>query len=156
MSDTNLPAVSAIEGELLGPESHVSGWRCEDKLALVGMTVERVELDAERETMTLHGTKGGAAVKAYLETEGDCCSQTWIESVIEEDALIGRTIIAVEDLELSAPFNGNEKTVHDKYEDSMEFYGFAMRTERGKCVIDYRNSSNGYYGGDIRVRLVPV
>lgn len=31
----------------------------------------------------------------------------------------------------------------------IQYYGFHIRTENGDCTIDYRNQSNGYYGGNL-------
>ena len=33
--------------------------------------------------------------------------------------------------------------------DEVEFYGLSIKTDKGEIVIDYRNSSNGYYGGSL-------
>ena len=33
--------------------------------------------------------------------------------------------------------------------DVLQFYGFKITTTRGVCVIDFRNESNGYYGGEL-------
>lgn len=29
------------------------------------------------------------------------------------------------------------------------FYGYQLTTNKGHCTISYRNSSNGYYGGNL-------
>ena len=34
-------------------------------------------------------------------------------------------------------------------EDVIQFYGFKVSTDKGVLVIDYRNESNGYYGGSL-------
>ena len=33
--------------------------------------------------------------------------------------------------------------------DCVQYYGAKITTNKGDMVIDYRNDSNGYYGGDI-------
>jgi len=120
---------------------------------LVGLTVTSIDLSDDRTTLILTGERDGAQATYRLETEGDCCSQTWIEGVYEESALIGHTIAKAEELKLTTAFNGNDHTALGEgfYEDGMAFYGLALSTERGRFVIDYRNSSNGYYGGSIKV-----
>lgn len=75
--------------------------------------------------------------------DADCCSHTWIES-IEMPALgLPFTITAVEDLEM-----GKDSVSDDQYE-CLQFYGAKIITDKGDMVIDYRNESNGYYGGSI-------
>jgi len=73
--------------------------------------------------------------------DGDCCSSTWIES-IEAPALgFPCKVLDVSDVDLG-----------DDGEDDGEFiahYGCKITTDKGDIVIDYRNESNGYYGGDL-------
>ena len=132
-------------------------WRDEDiRKKLVGVKVTYFALHDDHEGADLEGERDGQPVKFRFTVDADCCSHTWIESVIEESALVGYTITAIDDLELpnNEPANGNEKTTTENYEEEMSFYGLAITTERGKCVLDYRNSSNGYYGGSMDVSEV--
>lgn len=52
-------------------------------------------------------------------------------------------MLVAEDLDL-----GKEPVEDEEYE-YLQFYGFKLQTEKGDVVIEYRNSSNGYYGGDL-------
>lgn len=72
--------------------------------------------------------------------DGDCCSHSWIENAESPENLIG-TVSAVENLKLN-------KT-EDQDGDYIQFYGCKITTEKGSCTLDYRNESNGYYGGDL-------
>ena len=73
--------------------------------------------------------------------DADCCSHTWVES-IELPALGFPFVIgAIEDLELNADL--------DTQGGELEFYGAKIVTDKGDMIIDYRNESNGYYGGSI-------
>ena len=36
--------------------------------------------------------------------------------------------------------------------DVMKYYGLGVTTEHGQAIIDFRNDSNGYYGGYLLVR----
>lgn len=76
--------------------------------------------------------------------DGDCCSSTWIEEVNDPEAALG-LVTKAEDIELPEEFQQATKTTYS--EDEMKYYGFAIETPRGRCLIAYRNSSNGYYGG---------
>lgn len=119
--------------------------------SMAGVRITGFTVDDDRLGAWLDGERDGQPVRYRFDVEGDCCSDTWIESVIEESALIGHTILSVEDISLpdGTSANGNDRTTHGFYEDEMTFYALAITTDRGKCVIDYRNSSNGYYGGSM-------
>ncbi|WP_148057459.1 hypothetical protein [Pseudomonas brassicacearum] len=75
--------------------------------------------------------------------DADCCSETWIESVELPALGFPFTISAVEELDLDKPSISNEE-----YE-CLQFYGAKIVTDKGDMIIDYRNESNGYYGGSI-------
>lgn len=74
--------------------------------------------------------------------DGECCSRTWIESVDDPDILIGAEIQSVVDIDM--PNLGQLEGC-----DVVRYYGCQIITEKGSCVIDYRNDSNGYYGGNL-------
>lgn len=73
---------------------------------------------------------------------GDCCSITWIESVELPALGFPAIVVSVEDLEMP---NLGDQPGHDV----MAYYGCKIVTDRGEIVIDYRNDSNGYYGGSL-------
>lgn len=76
-------------------------------------------------------------------TDGDCCSDSWIENIELPINGFPAVVISVEDLEL----NKSEED-KDNYE-TVEFYGCKIVTDKGDIILDYRNSSNGYYGGNL-------
>lgn len=59
------------------------------------------------------------------------------------------TVRAVEEIEM--PNLGNVKTKHCKDPDEVKYYGLKITTEKGRAVVDFRNNSNGYYGGTIKL-----
>lgn len=79
--------------------------------------------------------------------DADCCSHTWIEDIFNPEAAIGCPVLKTEDIELPEEWREETKTNND--EEEMQYYGFALETVNGRCVIAYRNSSNGYYGGSL-------
>jgi hypothetical protein len=83
---------------------------------------------------------GGAEI--FARTDGDCCSQSWIEGIDDPSVLRG-TVISAEDVDMP------ELDYDHEEHECLRFYGFRIRTTRGVCTIDYRNSSNGYYGGSL-------
>ena len=74
--------------------------------------------------------------------DGDCCSYTWVEH-IELPALgFPAKVLSVEDLDM--PDLGGQPDC-----DVVAYYGCKISTDKGDIIIDYRNDSNGYYGGDL-------
>lgn len=83
-----------------------------------------------------------------LRTYGDCCSATWIEGIDDPGALHGY-VLDVE--EILMPDQVQRVTPLCPYPDSVAFYGLKITTPHGRAVIEYRNNSNGYYGGSLEV-----
>lgn len=107
---------------------------------LTGKTVEKVFINSEKNFMRLQYDKGYIDITA----EGDCCSYSWIEHVENIWALINATIISVEDIDM--PDLGDM----DEHE-YVQYYGLKIITTKGAIQFDYRNSSNGYYGGNLGI-----
>lgn len=106
---------------------------------LVGKTLTGIKIASDREALLFETSDGNAIVK----TDADCCSHTWIEH-IELPALgFPATVLSVEDLDL--PGSDDNHPEHD----CLQVYGCKIVTDRGEIIIDYRNSSNGYYGGSL-------
>ena len=113
---------------------------------LIGKKIVGHAIATDRLSMTL--TFQDSSVTKLVVT-GDCCSKSWIESVDCPDNLHG-TVFDVEEIEM--PNLGNVGTVHHGSVDEVKYYGLKIVTDRGHCVIDYRNDSNGYYGGGIAIQ----
>ncbi len=75
--------------------------------------------------------------------DGDCCSYSWIESVESPASILGGVITGITDIEMQDP-----ETDGDGY--VTVFYGCKIETTKGSITVDYRNESNGYYGGDLK------
>lgn len=75
-----------------------------------------------------------------LRCEGDCCSDTWIEHLnilaSELDSAIVIDIVGAEPEDLPM----EEEVYTRKYQT-------IFRTDKGDICLEYRNASNGYYGG---------
>lgn len=74
---------------------------------------------------------------------GDCCSESWFADIIGFNNLLGRVVTDVQDLEL--PDTDQSRT----RQESDQVYGIQLTTDMGHVTIAYRNSSNGYYGGEL-------
>jgi hypothetical protein len=104
--------------------------------ALVGKTLTKVELAADKKAIRF--TVDGEEVVAKC--EGDCCSETWIESVEMPAGGLPAKVLEAANLELPSQDNDGDLT---------QFYGLKLITDKGDFVLDYRNQSNGYYGGSL-------
>lgn len=103
---------------------------------LIGKTLSKVELATDKKAIRF--TVDGETVIAKC--DGDCCSSTWIESVELPAGGFPAKILAAHDLDLP-----------DQEADGglIQFYGLKLTTDKGDFVLDYRNESNGYYGGNL-------
>jgi hypothetical protein len=84
-------------------------------------------------------------------TYGDCCSETWFADFVNWDNLFDSEVMSVEVIPLPAWVSvedGRGRQSEDKA------YGFKIATTRGPVEIIYRNSSNGYYGGNLVVKVL--
>ena len=109
---------------------------------LIGKTLTGMKIAEDRQALLFQTADGDIVVRA----DADCCSYTWVES-IELPALgFPALVTAVEELEM--PDTAKPSTFHENPE-VLAFYGCKISTDRGEIVIDYRNDSNGYYGGSL-------
>jgi hypothetical protein len=75
--------------------------------------------------------------------DGDCCSSSWIEHVELRAGGFPAKVLNVDDIDL--PGSNDNDSEHE----CLAVYGMKIGTDKGDLVIDYRNSSNGYYGGNL-------
>lgn len=108
-----------------------------EKNPIIGKTILSIELADDRESLIFHFTDGS---HHKVGTYADCCSYTWIEH-IEEPALgYPAKVISVDDIELPT---------HPSFPMRSLLTFCKIVTDRGEIIIDYRNDSNGYYGGSL-------
>lgn len=101
---------------------------------LVGKTLTKVELASDK--LAIRFTVEGQE-PIVAKCDADCCSSTWIEAVDMPAGGLPAKIIAADDLDM--PGSTNE----------LARYGLKLTTDKGDLVLDYRNESNGYYGGNL-------
>jgi hypothetical protein len=124
---------------------------------IIGKTVEAVDLDKAADRITLRFQDG--FVRSYG-VEGDCCSQSWIEHLEMPDDVKGAVIQSVDDGGEVEPWDGHvcKEYNWDKSDDEnkaagvcdhdvLAVYNTRFHTNKGDIVLEYRNDSNGYYGG---------
>lgn len=105
---------------------------------LVGMTIEEIKIADDKKAIMFITEKENVIARC----DGDCCSSTWIEHITLPAMGFPCLVINMEGLEMPE----DEKT--DDYE-VIAFYGLKIGTDKGDMIIDYRNESNGYYGGNL-------
>ena len=106
---------------------------------LDGLTINSISWDAD--SITFHTEeKGDITATVY----GDCCSESWIDSVEEPARGYPAVVQNVHATEL--PWYDDEEL--SDYVDR-KYYGLRVSTDNGDIDIDYRNDSNGYYGGSL-------
>lgn len=105
---------------------------------LIGKTITKIMIAEDKKAILFITTEGD--IKALCDAE--CCSHTWIENIELPVNGFPATVLSVDNLEM--PDLGSP----DDY-DVIAYYGFKITTDKGDIIIDYRNSSNGYYGGDL-------
>lgn len=106
---------------------------------LIGKTIGAVALSANAYWIRFYTVGGDSYV---YECDADCCSESWINHIAGLDALIGHTVAAVEASELPE----SEPSQRQEWD---RVYSYVLVTESGRCSIEMRNASNGYYGGSL-------
>lgn len=115
--------------------------RCYDWNQFVGLRITGFVISDDSEMITFF-LADGRTFSGY--TEAECCSHTWIESVDNPSALFG-VIQSFEEIEMPTPLVDTSDFQEEL--DYVKYYGIKIVTDHGHCVIDYRNNSNGCYGG---------
>ena len=108
---------------------------------LGGKTITGVEIAADRQALRFILADGEIVVNV----DADCCSYSWVEHVELPALGFPATVLSVSDIEMP---EGAASGFHPD-SDVLAFYGCKIVTDRGEMVIDYRNDSNGYYGGSL-------
>ena len=109
---------------------------------IIGKTIVAMEISEDRQALRFVLSDG----ECIVDTDADCCSYTWIEHV--ELPALGFPALVVSVDELDMPERSTPSDFHP-VTDSLAFYGCKIVTDKGEIVIDYRNDSNGYYGGSL-------
>lgn len=118
-----------------------------DMKECIGKEIVSYRLNDDGTEMVLTFSDGSAAIFA---PEGECCSHSWIESIDDETVLRGK-VLGIEDIDM--PDLGNVDGERHKGVQEVRYYGMKITTEHGRAVVDYRNDSNGYYGGWLNFRM---
>ncbi len=133
------------------------GYGTEDAFArMIGRTLASVALSSNKAQIVITFTDGA---RQTFGVEGDCCSSSWIEHLEAPNDVNGATVLAIEDggsvdATNDDKLNPKRPPMYDGDDNNREHecllvYSTTFRTTRGDIVLEYRNSSNGYYGGSL-------
>lgn len=115
---------------------------------LVGQNIAAVSMTEDDLTFT---TSTGRVYTYGV--EGDCCSTSYFHDLVGKEKLIENgPVVSVGAVDIDDPDED------DPYE-VVQAYGFEIVTEHPKwgeqtTVLSFRNSSNGYYGGWMRLSAI--
>ena len=101
-------------------------------------TINKIMI-AEDDQSILFEIEGGESIVAKC--DADCCSHTWIEHVELPVNGFPAKVQSLGHVELNSNL--------DTRDGELQFYGFKISTDKGDIIIDFRNESNGYYGGSL-------
>lgn len=101
---------------------------------LIGEIIVKIELASDKMAVRFTKTNKETIV---VKCDADCCSHTWIESIEMPAGGLPAKVLYVTELNLPGPT------------DELALYGLKLTTDKGDLVLDYRNESNGYYGGSL-------
>jgi hypothetical protein len=113
-----------------------------------GAKVSQLIIDENEDVLIFITDKGVFKWVTY----GDCCSHTWFADIIGVECLINHVIQDVHDIDIPESYNLEDGRCKQEVDSA---YGVQIVTERGYCDIIFRNSSNGYYGGNIKISYDP-
>jgi len=109
----------------------------DDYADMAGKPLVSVVVSDDKERVVFAFADGS---EARFRVEGDCCSSSWIEHVDVPPAAIGQELTGVNDA------LAERREERENYE-VLQVYKTTFHTACGDIVLEYRNSSNGYYGG---------
>lgn len=118
---------------------------------MIGYTIKVCQMDTAKEYIRF--ITNDDHIFLY-EVYGDCCSSTWIEHITGIDFLLQGKISKIDNKNIGQKWL--EKNMHNDDNENLyrQYYMTTIYTHRGQCDIEYRNDSNGFYGGDLESKNI--
>lgn len=89
---------------------------------------------------------------------GDCCSESYFSEIWNIKDMIGKEILEVEELQLMP----GDAPIRKSRQEHDSIYGYRLKSKAddyydtsNNMTVIFRNSSNGYYGGNIELSIIP-
>lgn len=111
---------------------------------LIGKIIIKVEKTPEDDALVFTDGNGD---KFYYQVYGECCSATWFAHIAGIKSLLGNKVNSVENKEEFTDEEQKKAEEEQEDYDVLNLYGILLKTDKGTCDIEFRNDSNGYYGG---------
>lgn len=114
-----------------------------------GEYITKLEITEDKLTLII-----GYDTKLIFTLHGDCCSKSFFtpESMTEAKALEYAKFYGYE-VRKEVKATTNEMNEDGYKSISIEYNALVIITSGGHTTLDWRNSSNGYYSGDVIVTL---
>lgn len=112
---------------------------------LVRKTIQKIFINRQGDWIQFE-TDGGPL---RLVADADCCSHTWINDVEGVSALVGGTVVSVEAWTPAPDHDMGADKINEVEAGELKLYGYRFRTNKGFAAVEFRNASNGYYGGSL-------
>jgi hypothetical protein len=124
------------------PPTRVVNYSRTDMKEIIGEHITSLRVRGNQDTLVI-----GTTTKNFCYNVcGACCSEAWFADILGVSELLGAKVLEVETLPLT---NYNVDDGRGR-QDCDVAYGYKIKTTKGSCGIIFRNSSNGYYGGEIQ------
>jgi hypothetical protein len=118
-----------------------------DLRRLIGEVITKVSVNPDRTEVTFITREDKRIV---YQTYGDCCSSTWVEHLtVPSDIGLGAAVVGVGQRDMED--DGNTNPAYCDYPEVIAVYETCWVTDKGEIIVEYRNNSNGYYGGSIHL-----
>ena len=115
----------------------------------IGRVISKIECRPGGNSFCIHTDKG--PINGFV--DADCCSNSWVDSIeLPCDDINGAIILSIESPE-ERDCNRSGCKNPPEYTDFIRAYQTLIRTSKGTIAIEYRNSSNGYYGGSLQLTV---
>lgn len=136
--------------------SALSGGDLAQYLPLIGRKLMSVEVESDKTVLAFRFEDGDVR----YDVEGDCCSRSWIEHIELPSVLSGAEVLTVSEAPvIDATEDDTQNPVtkpDDEYfrreHECLQVYQTVFGTTKGEIAVEYRNSSNGYYGGSLEIQ----
>ncbi len=111
---------------------------------LIGKRFNKLEVSERENYLRVTTTEGNTHV---FYARGDCCSESWFSEILGVHKLFEGNVLEARAVSLEE-INFRERQSRQQRD---LVYGFRILTEAGTVQLVFRNSSNGYYGGNIEL-----
>jgi len=120
---------------------------------LIGERIDKILMHPDQLLLAFHSTNAQQEEKVrYFYAYGDCCSESWIDSIHGIQNILGHIISTTRPVE-GTDTDEEEDTEESPEQDFLEeghctdVYSYCLSSLHGTCEIIFRNFNNGYYGG---------